>query len=152
MQGVDFRPVSPPDYESVRAFLSSVGWESRVGDANRFSVMMEKADRTVVAWEGSTVVGFGRALCDDVSNGYLSMIVVSPEKRRQGIGREAHRLAARGAPVRVRARHHGGGDRRRAREECPAHDAAALEAASRFQALSFDSRQMSSFSWITRSE
>jgi GNAT superfamily N-acetyltransferase len=88
MQGVDFRPVSPPDYESVRAFLSSVGWESRVGDANRFSVLMEKADRTVVAWEGSTVVGFGRALCDDVSNGYLSMIVVSPDKRRQGIGRE----------------------------------------------------------------
>jgi GNAT superfamily N-acetyltransferase len=87
MANVEFRPVGPADYEQVRAFLSSVGWESRVKDGRRFVAMMERADRTVVAWEGKRVVGFGRALCDDVSNGYLSMIVVAPEKRRQGIGR-----------------------------------------------------------------
>jgi GNAT superfamily N-acetyltransferase len=88
MPNIGFRPITPADYEAVRAFLSSVGWESRVRDPLRFKLMMDKADRTVVVWEGDTAVGFGRALCDDVSNGYLSMIVVAPDKRRRGIGRE----------------------------------------------------------------
>jgi GNAT superfamily N-acetyltransferase len=88
MEAIEFHALAPSDYEQVRGFLSSVGWESRVKDAGRFKVMMERADRTVVAWEGEAVVGFGRALCDDVSNGYLSMIVVAPHKRRRGIGRE----------------------------------------------------------------
>ncbi len=34
------------------------------------------------------MVGFGRALCDGVSNGYLSMIAVAPDLRGQGVGRE----------------------------------------------------------------
>jgi ribosomal protein S18 acetylase RimI-like enzyme len=49
--------------------------------------MLDGADRTVVALEGLRVVGFGRALCDGVSNGYISMIAVDENLRRQGIGR-----------------------------------------------------------------
>jgi ribosomal protein S18 acetylase RimI-like enzyme len=59
-----------------------------VRDSTRFKQMMEGADRTVVAFEGLRVVGFGRALCDGVSNGYISMVAVAADKRRQGIGRE----------------------------------------------------------------
>jgi GNAT superfamily N-acetyltransferase len=88
MENIQFRQIQPADYELVRGFLSSVGWDSRVKDAHRFKTIMENADRSVVAWDGDIVVGFGRALCDGVSNGYLSMIVVAPQKRRQGIGRE----------------------------------------------------------------
>jgi ribosomal protein S18 acetylase RimI-like enzyme len=85
---MEYRPVSPEDYEAVRRFLSEMGWQDRVADPERFRVMMEKADRTVVAFDASRVVGFARALCDGVSNGYISMVAVSPDHQGQGIGRE----------------------------------------------------------------
>ena len=34
------------------------------------------------------MVGFARALCDGVSNGYLSMVAVDENRRGQGIGSE----------------------------------------------------------------
>ena len=85
---MEFRSISPADYESVRQFLISVGWQHRVGDPDSFRKMLEHTNRTVVAMEGLCVVGFARALCDEVSNGYISMVAVAPDKRGQGIGRE----------------------------------------------------------------
>lgn len=85
---MEFRPIRIEDYEAVRHFLMEVGWEHRVGDPERFRTMIEKTDRTVVAWDEQRVVGFGRALCDGVSNGYISMVAVAPAQRRQGIGRK----------------------------------------------------------------
>ena len=37
--------------------------------------------------EDGEVVGFGRCVTDDTSNGYLSMVVVDPRHRRRGMGR-----------------------------------------------------------------
>ncbi len=85
---VEYRAIRPEDYETVRQFLSDVGWQTRVQDPIRFAKIMERADRTVVAFDDARVIGFGRALCDGVSNGYLSMIAVASDKRGQGIGRE----------------------------------------------------------------
>jgi GNAT superfamily N-acetyltransferase len=85
---MDYRPISPEHYEDVRRFLSEMGWAHRVGDAERFKAMLEKTDRTVVAFAGGRVVGFARALCDGVSNGYISMVAVATDKRGQGVGRE----------------------------------------------------------------
>src|SRR5688572_7892721 len=84
---MEFRPVTPEDYEPVRQFLSEMGWQHRVTDPEKFKAMMERTSRTVVAWEGSRVVGFARALCDEVSNGYISMVGVAADHRGQGIGR-----------------------------------------------------------------
>ena len=50
--------------------------------------MLENTNRTVVAVDGPRVVGFARALCDEVSNGYISMVAVAPDMRGRGIGRE----------------------------------------------------------------
>ena len=83
-----FRPITPEDYESVRRFLSEAGWQHRVADPERFKKMLENTNRTVVAVDGSRIVGFARALCDEVSNGYISMVAVAADKRGQGIGRE----------------------------------------------------------------
>lgn len=85
---IEYRPVEPQDYEGIRAFLSGLGWQRRVQDPERFRKMMERADRTVVVIENSRVIGFGRALCDGVSNGYLSMLAVAEDKRGKGIGQE----------------------------------------------------------------
>ncbi len=84
---MDFRAVTGEDYEPVRQFLAEVGWQHRVSDPEAFRRMMEKTDRTVVAWDGSRIVGFARALCDGVSNGYISMVAVAVDQRGQGIGR-----------------------------------------------------------------
>ena len=83
-----FRSVVPDDYEPVRQFLSEVGWEHRVNDSEKFKKMIENTARTVVALDGARIVGFARALCDEVSNGYISMVAVAPDRRREGIGRE----------------------------------------------------------------
>ena len=85
---MEFRSITPTDYESVRQFLISVGWQHRVGDSDSFRKMLEHTNRTVVAMDGSSVVGFARALCDEISNGYISMVAVAEERRAQGIGRE----------------------------------------------------------------
>ena len=83
-----FRPITPEDYEAVRQFLSEAGWQHRVADPKKFGEMLKNTNRTVVAIDGSRVVGFARALCDEVSNGYISMVAVAADRRGQGIGRE----------------------------------------------------------------
>src|SRR5687768_15773248 len=85
---VEFRSITPDDYEPVRQFLSEMGWRDRVADPEKFKKMLRNTKRTVVAIEDSRVVGFARGLCDEVSNGYISMVAVAADKRGQGIGRE----------------------------------------------------------------
>jgi ribosomal protein S18 acetylase RimI-like enzyme len=84
---VVYRPVQTDDYEAVQKFLADNGWAARVSDVEQFRAMIDGADRTVVALDGERVVGFARALCDGVSNGYISMVAVAEDLRRQGIGR-----------------------------------------------------------------
>lgn len=85
---IHYRAIQPDDLEPVRQFLSTVGWAKRVNDARRFEELIANTDRTVVAFENGQVVGFVRALCDNVSNGYISMLAVAEKYRRQGIGTE----------------------------------------------------------------
>ena len=85
---MQFRPITADDYESVRQFLSEVGWQQRVHDPEKFRKMLEHTNRPVLAVDGSRIVGFARALCDEVSNGYISMVAVASDRRGQGIGRE----------------------------------------------------------------
>ena len=85
---LDYRSITHQDHDQMRRFLAENGWAHRVADPERFGRMMQGADRTVVAWDEGRVVGFARALCDGVSNGYLSMVAVAEDQRGQGIGRE----------------------------------------------------------------
>ena len=83
----DAKPKIEVRSTAVQTFLAENGWATRVNDVKRFRAMIDGADRAVVALDGGRVVGFARALCDGVSNGYISMLAVAEDKRRQGIGR-----------------------------------------------------------------
>jgi GNAT superfamily N-acetyltransferase len=85
---MEYRPAHPDQYEAIRQFLSDLGWNERVRDPARFHRLMENSDRTVVAWDEGRIIGFARALCDDVSNGYISMVAVALDYRGKGVGRE----------------------------------------------------------------
>ncbi|MBA3568708.1 MAG: GNAT family N-acetyltransferase [Pyrinomonadaceae bacterium] len=84
---MEFRPIASHDYEAVRQ-LCEAGWQHRIAEPEKFKMMLDNSDRTIVAVDGSRIVGFARALCDEVSNGYISMVAVAPNVRRQGIGSE----------------------------------------------------------------
>ena len=85
---MEFRPAQPEDYEVVRQFLAAAGWQHRVSDPERFRRLMAQTARTIIAWDDQLVVGFARAICDEVSNGYISMVAVAAERRGEGIGRQ----------------------------------------------------------------
>lgn len=85
---IEYRSITSREYEAVRMFLSDMGWHARVRDPEKFAKMMQASSRTIVAWEGRRIVGFVRAICDEISNGYISLMVIAPDKRRSGIGRE----------------------------------------------------------------
>ena len=84
---MEFRAAEPNDYEAIRQFLSENGWEKRVADPERFRRMMENASRTVIAFDDERIVGFARALCDEVSNGYIGTVAVAADLRGKGVGR-----------------------------------------------------------------
>jgi len=85
---IEYRTAEPGDFDEIRQFLAANGWEKRVADAERSRTMLKNADRKVVAVESGRIVGFARALCDGVSNGYIGTVAVAEDKRGQGIGRE----------------------------------------------------------------
>lgn len=85
---IEYRKAESRDLDELRRLLAANGWETRVADLERFRKMIENASRTVVAVENEEIVGFARALCDEVSNGYIGTVVVAESKRGQGIGRE----------------------------------------------------------------
>lgn len=84
---MEYRAITPDDYEPVRQFLVREDWQ-RLSAPGKFEKMMKNTSRTIVAFDGPRVVGFARALCDEVFNGYISMVAVAADRRGQGIGRE----------------------------------------------------------------
>ncbi|QEZ44107.1 GNAT family N-acetyltransferase [Cupriavidus oxalaticus] len=85
---MEIRNLLPGDIEAARQLLIANGWSNRIGGPDKFARLVANSQRVAVAVEGGEIVGFARALCDDVSDGFLSMVAVAPSHRRRGIGRE----------------------------------------------------------------
>ncbi len=81
------RDLSHTELEGAYTLLSENGWRTRLGTVAQFSALIANSQRTAVAVVGEQVVGFARGITDGLSNGYLSMVVVSAAHRNQGIGR-----------------------------------------------------------------
>jgi len=84
---MEIRNLVPEDIEAARRLLVDTGWAQRVNNPERFALLVANSQRVAVAVDQGQIVGFARALCDGVCNGYLSMVVVAPSHRRQGVGR-----------------------------------------------------------------
>ncbi|MDW3681260.1 GNAT family N-acetyltransferase [Cupriavidus sp. CuC1] len=84
---MEIRNLLPEEIEAARQLLAANGWAHRVANTERFARLIANSQRVVVAVDKGQIVGFARALCDDISNGYLSMVAVTPSHRRRGIGR-----------------------------------------------------------------
>ena len=84
---MEIRDVRPSEIEAARRLLEASGWTHRVSDPENFRELVSRSQRALVAVEDGEVVGFLRALCDGMANGYISMVVVAESHRRHGIGR-----------------------------------------------------------------
>jgi predicted N-acetyltransferase YhbS len=83
---VQIRAIQSSEIEAARRLLAANGWSKRVADAAQFQLLVSRSQRALVAVDNGEVIGFARALCDEISNGYLAMLVVAPSHRRRGIG------------------------------------------------------------------
>ena len=83
---MQIRAIQPSEIEPARRLLAANGWAKRVADAAQFQLLVARSQRALVAVDNGEVIGFARALCDDISNGYLAMLVVAQNHRRRGIG------------------------------------------------------------------
>jgi GNAT superfamily N-acetyltransferase len=87
-RAVEVREIQARDVEAVRRLLFENGWiDERVSNLEQFRALLSKSQRALVAMHDGEIVGFARAICDELSNGYLSMLVVAEPHRRKGVGR-----------------------------------------------------------------
>jgi len=83
---IEYRDTKEVDLDQLAELLRSGGWRNDV--RARVEQQVAGSRWVVSAWDGPRLVGFARAISDGVSNAYVSAVVVLPEYRRQGVGRE----------------------------------------------------------------
>ncbi len=92
----DLRIVTAWPADDVVALYASAGWW-REDPAGRAAIpaMIAGSFCFAVAVEGERTVAMGRVLSDGVSDGYIQDVVVLPECRGRGLGREMIALLTR---------------------------------------------------------
>ena len=85
---MEIRAVRDEEIEEARALLAQEpDWASRFNDPGEFRRLISKSQRALVAIQDGRIVGFVRAITDDMSNGYLTLLMVRSDHRSKGVGR-----------------------------------------------------------------
>jgi ribosomal protein S18 acetylase RimI-like enzyme len=85
----EVRAFSPDDLQSALSLFGAEGWSSYTQDpARALRALTAPGSVTLVATEGSNVVGLVQVQSDGQIQAHLSTIVVATDHRRQGLARE----------------------------------------------------------------
>lgn len=84
---MEVRQIHDAEVEAAqRLLIENEFTGERIDDLRQFRELLSRSQRALVAVDDGEVIGFARAICDDLSNGYLSMLVVAAAHRRKGVG------------------------------------------------------------------
>jgi ribosomal protein S18 acetylase RimI-like enzyme len=83
---IEYRESHDVDLDALEVLRAACEFTAR--DREFLAQQMTGARWVVQAYDGERLVGFSRAVSDGVSNAYISSVMVDPEYRRRGIGRE----------------------------------------------------------------
>lgn len=91
---IAYEPISRESLSGIIALFEAEGWTSYTSDPEAtWQALTAPGVCTVVAQDGSRIVGFAQILSDGQIAAFLSAIIVHPDYRRQGIGRQLIREA-----------------------------------------------------------
>jgi ribosomal protein S18 acetylase RimI-like enzyme len=83
---MQIRAIRPEEVEAARVLLQNANWGKRVSNPEVFARLLSQSQVAIVAVQDEEVIGFLRALTDDIFNGYISMVVVHEAHRGKGVG------------------------------------------------------------------
>jgi ribosomal protein S18 acetylase RimI-like enzyme len=86
VQVIEYRESHDVDLEALAVLRAQCDFAAK--DSRYLAEQLGGARWVIHAYDGDRLVGLCRAMSDGVSNAYISSVMVAPEYRRRGIGRE----------------------------------------------------------------
>lgn len=87
MLSVEIREYAESDFPAVLALYGQVGWTNYTKTPSILKTACKNSLCLLTAWREKQLVGLIRAVGDGCTIIYIQDILVSPDSRRQGIGR-----------------------------------------------------------------
>lgn len=84
--------------QAAYELLHQNGWAHRISSLEQFTALVNASACNFIALKEGQVIGYIRAITDGLSNGYISMLVVDPAYRKQGVGRDLVQAVINSAP------------------------------------------------------
>lgn len=81
------------DMDEAVALYRAVGWSAYADDPSMLEAALAGSSTVVTARRGTVLVGLARVISDGASICYLQDVLVHPDERRSGIGRQLVRAA-----------------------------------------------------------